>query len=181
MRKALPLWVMAVVPATLVGHALAYFLDGRSMADGRHAWFAPVFECSIAALILLCASLLSRSIFRYRFDSGFKSGASIFSVWLQLAIVQTTVFAAIETAEGAKITFFALAVQIVVALCAAYLLSLFARLVARCLASAQEAFGCLLRLLAQRSTFIGREPTARAVILFACAGSHRFQRPPPIF
>lgn len=172
---------MAVVPATLVGHALAYFLDGRSMADGRHAWFAPLFECSIAALILLCASLLSGSIFRYRFDSGFKSGASIFSVWLQLAIVQTTLFAAIETAEGAKITLLALAVQIAVALCAAQLLAIFARLIACCAAGTKEAAQHLQRLFTRRSIFIRREPATRVVMLFACAGSYRFQRPPPVF
>ena len=179
MRKSLPLWVAIAVPAMLAGHAAAYALAGLNSADARHAWFSPVLECSLAVLILTGTILLAGTFVGARIFARTKIEQSFFAVAPRLAIAQSLLFGAAETLEGAHITLAGIVAQLITAVFAAYLFSLFTRLLARCFATAVEASRYLQRLLAAVAVYVPRATPARASALFACAGPHSFQRPPP--
>jgi len=178
-RKSLPLWFAAVIPSMLVGHAAAYTLSGRTMADGRHAWLAPTLECSLAVLLGVCSVVLASTLLRWGIFKRTNVERSLFELWPRLALAQLVLFGATESLEGVHVTLFGIAVQLVTALCAAYFLSLFSRLVVRCIAGADQASRYLERLLTETVALAGREPAPRSVALLACAGHNRFQRPPP--
>jgi hypothetical protein len=84
-----------------------------------------------------------------------------------------------ERAEGTHASALACVVQLAVALCAAYLLSLFARLVADCIAGAEEAGRYLARLYAPCASFAFRQPQWCTNSLAVRVGSYRLKRPPP--
>lgn len=179
MKRSLPLWLAAVVPAALAGHGLVYALAGRSTADGHHAWLAPALECSLALLATLCLLIGGGALIKSGILAQTRIERSCLELWPRLACAQTAVFAFVEHAEGAHVTLLGIAVQIAVALLAAYVLSLFMRLVARCLETADDACAYLARLLGDRAPFVPRSPLTVACALAVRAGTSRFQRPPP--
>ncbi len=177
--KRLPLWIAAVVPSMAGGHIAGYALAGVSAADGRHGWLSPALEIGAAALIglgalMLAATLLRAGIFRRSQIEG-----SVIALAPRLAASQLVLFLVAETLEGRTGTPAGIATQIVSALLAAYVLSLFGRLVERCIAGADEAGSYLERLAAATAVFGLIDPAPRTVTLFASAGNSRFQRPPP--
>ena len=178
-KRPLPLWFAAVVPATLVGHGLAYAISGQSAADGRHAWMLPALECSLAlllALSFLCAgqALLKAHIFVHT-----SVEKSCLALWPRLALAQIVLFSAIERAEGGHAGLMGVLAQVFVALLVAYVLSLFARLLGSCARSAEHASRYLARLLQSVTSFVSRRPAPIAYALAIHAGTSRFQRPPP--
>lgn len=181
MKRPLPLWIAAVVPATLVAHGLAYALAGRSASDSQHAWVAPALECSLAVLAALCCALVAAALLKVGVMAHTASERSTIELWPRLALAQLVMFCAMERAEGTHASIAGCIVQIAVALAVAYVLSLFSRMLARCIAGAEAACEYLRRLAGSTSAiFVSREPQCVAHALAACAGSARFQRPPPI-
>ena len=178
-KAALPLWFAAVVPSMLLGHAAGYLLLGRPLTDARHGWFAFALENSTATLIAFCAILFAAALVHAGLFKQTRIEQSLTELWPRLAVAQIALFAAAESAEGLHLTFTGVLTQIIAALCAAYLLSLFSRLLQRCVSGTREASRYLERLQSQVVTFVGFERAPRAVALFACAGHSRFQRPPP--
>jgi hypothetical protein len=179
MKRALPLWVAAVVPATLAGHGLAYALSGRSAADGHHAWMAPVLEVSVALLIAACTSFALDALLRAGVFAHTAAERSWFALWPRLSIAQLALFVAIEHTEGATAGLLGCAVQIFIALITAYMLYAFARLLVRCARATQAASRYLQRMLRPVTSFISRQPAPVAYALAIHAGRARFQRPPP--
>lgn len=179
-RRSLPIWCAAVIPSMLVGHAAAYALAGRTVTDARHGWLAPTLECSLAVLLGVCTLLLASTLLRWGIFKRTKAERSLLELWPRLALAQLVLFGAIENWEGAHVTLLGIAAQLVTALCAAYLLSLFSRLIVRCIAGADRASRYLERLLTETVAFAGSEPAPRSFALLACAGHSRFQRPPPL-
>jgi hypothetical protein len=177
--RALPVWTAAVVPATLAGHGIAYALAGRSLADGHHAWIAPGLEISVAVLLAVCTTMLGGALMRLHLlvHSGIER--SLLALLPRLCVAQLTIFVLMERAEGTHASALACVVQLAVALCAAYLLSLFARLVADCIAGAEEAGRYLARLYAPCASFAFRQPQWCTNSLAVRVGSYRLKRPPP--
>lgn len=181
MKRPLPLWIAAVVPATLVGHGLAYALAGRSASDAQHAWVAPALECSLAVLAALCCALVAGALLKAGVMAHTASERSTIELWPRLALAQLVMFCAMERAEGTHAGVAGCIVQIAIALAVAYVLSLFTRMLVRCVASAQAECEYLRRLVDRTAaSFVAREPQCIARALAVCAGSARFQRPPPI-
>ena len=181
MKRPLPLWIAAVVPATLVGHGLAYAIAGRSAADSHHAWIEPALECSFAVLAALCCWLLSDALVKAGVMVHTAAERSTLDLAPRLALAQLALFAGMERAEGTHAGVIGCIVQIAVALAVGYVLSLFTRLLACCAASADAACEYLRRLAAcAPSRFIARDPQCVAYALAVRAGNARFQRPPPI-
>lgn len=181
MKRPLPLWIAAVVPATLVGHGLAYALAGRSMSDAHHAWVAPALECSLALLAALCCALVSGALLKAGIMVHTAAERSTIELWPRLALMQLLIFSLMERAEGTHAGAAGCAIQLVIALAVAYVLSLFSRLLVRCIAGAQQASQYLERLTqAPASFFISLQPLCVAHALAVRAGSARFKRPPPV-
>jgi hypothetical protein len=169
-KRALPLWIAAVLPATLAGHALAYALAGQSAADARHAWLAPALELSIALFLAAAAMLFLRLS---------AAEQSVWALFPRLAFAQAALFSAIELGEGNHVSLSGVLMQIAVALLAACALSLIARLLHRCRTAAEDTGRYLERLRERPLAFVPRRPVFRAYALAVHAGSARFQRPPP--
>lgn len=179
MKRALPVWLAAVLPATLAGHGLAYALTGRSAAGAEHSWMAPALEISLALLAAICAALIGGTLCRAGILKRTRAERSLIALWPRLAASQLLLFALIERAEGTSAGISGSLVQILVALAAAWLLCLFARVLARCRARSQEAGAYLERMFSARFSFVSRRPAAPAYALAVRAGRARFQRPPP--
>jgi hypothetical protein len=96
-----------------------------------------------------------------------------------MAFAQTALFAIIEGAEGTHVTLTGALVQVAVALLAAYVVSLFIRLLARCALGSQAAGAYLQRLLDDGARYFSLRPESPAFALAVRAGASRFQRPPP--
>lgn len=180
MKRPLPLWLAGVVPATLVAHGLGYALTGRSVGDAHHAWVAPALECSLAVLAALCCALFAGALLKAGVLVHTAAERSTLELWPRLAVAQLFMFTVMERMEGAHAGVPGYAMQVLVALCAAYVLSLFSRLLVRCIAGAHEASRYLERLLRGVNSFVSRRPFLVAHALAVRAGTARFQRPPPI-
>ena len=181
MKRPLPLWIAAVVPATLVGHGLAYALGGRSAAGAEHAWVGPALECSLAVLAALCCALTADALLKAGILTHTAAERSVIELWPRLSAAQLLMFAAMERLEGTHAGIAGCIVQLAVALCVAYVLSLFSRLLVRCINGAREASHYLERLThAPASIFISLQPQCVAHALAVRAGSSRFKRPPPV-
>ncbi len=177
--KRLPLWLAAVVPSMAAGHVAGYALSGLSSADGRHGWLSPALEVCGAALIGLGALIIASTLLRAGVFRRSQIESSVLALAPRLAASQLVLFVAAETFEGRSITPAGIATQIVSALLAAYMLSLFSRIIERCIAGAAEAGSYLDRLAAVTAAFSLIESAPRSLALFASAGNSRFQRPPP--
>lgn len=177
MKRPLPLWLAAVLPATIAAHALGYAVTGQSMADGRHLWLVPAFESSLAVLLLLATALIGGALVRAGVFARPSVEAAPLDLWLRLSAAQTALFVAIERAEGTPVGLIGCAIQIAVALGAALLLAAFARALAGCVRTGDVAARFLTRAVAA-PVYLG-QPFSRADVLAAVAGSRRFQRPPP--
>lgn len=180
MKRPLPVWIAAVVPATLVGHGLAYAIAGRSGADAHHAWVAPALECSLALLAALCCAMTAGALLKAGVMIHTAAERSTIELWPRLAIAQLAMFALMERMEGTHAGLAGSLVQVLVAFCVAYVLSLFSRLLVRCIAQTQAASQYLQRLLESKARFIPRCSYSIAHALAVRAGTARFQRPPPI-
>lgn len=178
-KRALPLWIAAVVPSTVAGHALAYAFSGQTAADGRHAWMQPALEISLALAAAMCVLVWAESLLRAGILVHTSHERSPLALWPRLALTQLTLFAAIEYAEGAHAGAAGLAAQGITALLAALLLAAFASFLARCAAGTRAASRYLQRLFADVTLFVSRHPIALAHALSVSAGNARFQRPPP--
>lgn len=180
MKRALPLWLAAVVPTTLAAHGLAYILSGRSTAGAEHAWVMPAMECSVAFLVALCTAATASALLRAGVFMHTAAEHSTIALWGRLAVSQIAIFALMEQAEGSHAGLFGCAVQVLAALCVAFLLALFSRMLARCVRCARSFSRYIERISRIGSTFVPRRPRSIAYALFVCAGSARFQRPPPV-
>ena len=178
-KRALPLWLAAAVPAALAGHGLTYALMGRTTADGHHAWVGAALEYSLVLLLSLCSAALGSTLLRAGVLIHTSAERSWVSLWPRLAFVQMALFAGMERAEGTHVGVLGCAIQILTALVAAYLLYLFGRLLVRCRISGEALSGYLKREYPALTSFISRRPGAIAHPLAVRAGTARFQRPPP--
>ncbi|HEX5275623.1 MAG TPA: hypothetical protein VFW34_10140 [Candidatus Rubrimentiphilum sp.] len=179
MSKRLPLWIAAVVPSMAAGHVAGYALSGFSAADGRHGWLSPAIEIGVATLIALSALIVAATLLRAGIFRRSQIESSVLALAPRLAASQLVLFVTAETVEGRTITPAGIATQIISALLAAYMLSLVAKLVERCIACADEAGSYLERLTSAICAFALIDPAPRTITLFASAGTSRFQRPPP--
>jgi hypothetical protein len=179
MKRALPLWLAAVVPATLAGHGLAYALTGRSAADGHHAWMAPVLEVSIALLLAACTALTVEALLRAGVFAHTPAERSWLALWPRLSVAQLALFATIEHMEGTNAGAVGCLIQVLVALVTAYMLYAFGHLLLHCARGAAAASRYLQRMLRTVTSFVSRRPAFVAYALAVHAGSSRFQRPPP--
>jgi hypothetical protein len=179
MKRALPLWLAAVVPATLAGHGLAYAAGGRSVADGHHAWLAPALELSIALFFASCIALAVDTLLRAGVFKHTPAERSWLALWPRLSAAQIVLFIAIEHAEGLHAGFLGCAMQVFVALVTAYVLYAFAQLLARYAHVSAAASRYLERMLQPVTSFVSRRPAAVSYALAVHAGRSRFQRPPP--
>lgn len=177
MKRPLPLWLAAVLPATIAAHALAYAVTGQSMADGRHFWLVPALESSLAVLLLLAATVIGGALIRAGVFARPSVDAAPLELWLRMAAAQTALFVAIEHAEGTPVALAGCAIQVAVALGVALLLCAFARALAGCVRAGDDAAQFLARIAAP-PIYLGR-PMSPAAALAAVAGTRRFQRPPP--
>lgn len=180
MKRPLPLWILAVVPATLVGHGLAYAAGGRSSADLQHAWLAPALECSMAVFAALCCALLADALLKAGVLMHTAAERSVLELWPRLALAQTALFFGIERLEGTHVGVLGCLAQLLVAFGVAYVLSLFSKLLVGCIAGAQAASQYLQRLNDTAATFVVRQPQCISHALAVRAGNARFQRPPPL-
>lgn len=180
MRRALPLWLAAVVPTTLAAHGLAYVLSGRSTAGAEHAWVMPTLECSVALLVALCTVLTASALLKAGVFIHTAAEHSTFALWGRLAFAQIAIFAAMEQAEGSHAGLFGCAVQVLAAFCVAFLLALFSRMLARCTACARVFSRYIERLSVNVAAFVPRRPRSTEYALSVSAGTARFQRPPPV-
>ena len=155
-------------------------MTGRSAADAQHSWMVPALEISIALLFAICTALIGGTLCRAGILKRTRAERSLFALWPRLAAAQMLLFALIERGEGTAAHFSGFLVQILVALVAAWVLCLFARVIARCRAHSNEAGAVLERILAARTSFISRRPPQLAYALAVRAGRARFQRPPPL-
>lgn len=180
MRRPLPVWLLAALPATLVGHAIAYALTGQSMADPRHGYFGPSLEFAAGFFLALCIVLVLGALTRAGAIARVRVEARTLPLWLKLAPLQVALFCALERAEGLLPSLAGCGVQIALALLLALTLASFARVLARCVRAASVAATYLQRLRGQTvERYLRREPVVCAYALSVRAGSSRFGRPPP--
>lgn len=179
-KRALPLWLLAALPSTLLGHWLAYAGVGRTLADGRHVYAVPSLEISGLALGLICAGLLAGAVIQAGFVNRVRLDAAGWNLWLRLAPVQVALFAIVERVEGYAPSLTGCVVQCALAAVVAVFLGLFARYFSRCVLQTEQACAYLRRLLVcPPLTLPGRKPLVAALALGACVGPVRFGRPPP--
>jgi len=172
-------WFLAAIPATLVGHGIAYVLTGQSDADGRHSYLLPALECSLALLFTFCAARLLRALSLPRGPAA--TASSLLATAAKLAVAQVALFALAERLEGHAPTAIGFAIQVVVALLAAVAIAYFARLVRRFERSAIDAGEYLRRFRLNAAVLrLDRARHSPAYALAVSAGTARFQRPPPL-
>ena len=180
-KRALPLWIAAVVPAALVGHVLAYSLAGRAASGAQHAWIAPALECSLALLAALCCAATADALLKAGILAHTAAERSVIELWPRLGAGQLLVFAVMERLEGSHATLAGSLVQLCVALVVAYVLSMFSHLLVRCVIVAEQASQYLERLRhVPVPLLLLKQPQCAAYALAVHAGRARFKRPPPV-
>ncbi|HVA29537.1 MAG TPA: hypothetical protein VNF68_15250 [Candidatus Baltobacteraceae bacterium] len=179
MKRPLPLWIFAAIPATLAGHALAYALGGRVMADGHHRWFGPLLECALALLLAVSLWLLGDVMVKARVLARDIIERNALRLWPRMAAAQVVLFLSIEGIEGTSIRWTDVAVQVLVALIAAYALGLFARVLEACARGTAQAVRYLERLRRANLSFAGREPSTQSIAATLIFGTFRWGRAPP--
>lgn len=179
MRRALKIAGLLSVAAwgTLIGHAVTYLLEGRTLADGPHVYFSLALEIVFAAAALSCVVLVVRAM-QASGDRRVRETPSLPVFWIVLAALQVAGFAALESIEGNGPDAFGWSVEVMIALVLAVAVTLFLGFVERCVA----AFAATYHERARSYSAIRLPATAPwpPLRLAVCAGIHRFKRPPPI-
>jgi hypothetical protein len=180
MRRALRIAGLLSVAAwgTLVGHAVTYLLEGRALADGRHGYFSPLLEIVFAATALSCVILVVRAM-RASGDRRVRETPSLPVFWMILATLQVAGFAVLESIEGNAPDAFGWCVEVMIALVVAVAVTLFLGVVERCVAAIAATYHALARNHHSPIRLSATAPRP-SLQLAACAGIHRFKRPPPI-
>jgi hypothetical protein len=142
-------------------------------------WMAPALEVSIALFIAACTVFAVDALLRLGLLAHTAAERSWVALWPRLAIAQLVLFATIEHSEGTHAGLLGCAIQVLVALIAAYILYAFAHLLVRCARGAQAASRYLERIRRSIISFVSRRPASAAYALAVHAGRSRFQRPPP--
>ncbi len=180
MRRALGITGLLSVAAfgTLVGHAVTYLLEGRTLTDGRHGYFAPLLEIVFASVALSCVVLVVRAM-RAHEGRRVHETPSLPVLWMMLAALQIIGFAALESIEGNAPDAAGWGVEVIIALVAAVAVALFLGFVERCTLAAMATY---LRREQNRSGTLRLRATAiRSPLQLAISiGIYRFKRPPPI-
>jgi len=172
-------WVAGVAACgTLLGHAVAYALEGRSLADGHHGYFRPMLEVVLASALLRCLLIVRRAITSQAL--GRMHALPPFPrLWFIVASLQIVGFVMIELLESNAPDALGCGVEVLMALLVAVTITLFCRVVERCAQTMLYAY-------AQRLQSSGASPRRlplqvdAARSLAVCAGVHRFKRPPPL-
>ena len=133
MKRALPAWLLAALPATLLGHAAAYRIVGESMANAPHAYFGPLLEFSLGLIVVLGLATLVAALLRSGRLAVSVDG-TLAGTWVKLALAQTLLFSLLEHSEGYTPSLVGCATQILIALVLAAALVAFGRLIGRCIA-----------------------------------------------
>jgi len=172
-------WLACVaVCATLIGHALAYCIEGRDLADARHAYFRPSLDLALALTLLLGSALVMRVLRGRTALRTVEAVPSVARLWLGFALVQGLGFALLETAEGNAPDAVGCVVEAFTALVVAVVLSLFWGIIEL---SAQAVACAYLRRTRPPSALW--QPPAPAIVpparLAERTGVRRFKRPPP--
>ena len=165
--------------ATLLGHAVVYACEGRDLADGRHAYFMPVLDLAVAALLAGAIAMVLRALSGQRAGLGF-GAAPLAHRWLSLAALQIGGFVALEAMEGHRADLAGCAVEALVALLVAVALASFRRLLERCTVMAAAGYLRRFRGVGVRAPRYGASGLASAFALTTRIGIRRFKRPPPI-
>lgn len=172
-------WVAGVAACgTLLGHAVAYALEGHSLADGHHGYFRPMLEVVLASALLGCALIVGRAI-TSQGSRRMPALPPFPRLWFIVASLQIAGFATIELLEGNAPDALGCGVEVLIALLVAVGIKLFCRVVERCARA-------ILYSYAQRLQSPGAStrrppiPVDAARSLAVCAGVHRFKRPPPL-
>jgi len=180
MRQALRIAGLLSVAAcgTLVGHALTYLLEGRTVADGRHGYFSPLLETVFAAATLSFVVIAVRALRASR-NARVCATPTLPAFWVIVATMQVVGFAALESFEGNAPDIFGWSVEIVVALLVIVGVSVFLGLVERCAIAIAATYA---RRARRYDNVLSMRPLApgTSVRLALLIGIHRFQRPPPI-
>lgn len=180
MRRALGISGLLSVAAfgTLVGHALTYLLERRTLADGRHGYFALLVEIVCASVALSCVVLVVRAM-KIRNGRRLHETLSLPVLWMLLATLQVAGFAGLESVEGNAPDVTGWGLEVLVALVVAVAVALFLGFVARCILGTGATY--LERERSHRGVMASRASGVRSPLqLTICAGVHRFKRPPPI-
>lgn len=165
----------------LLGHALTYLLDGRSMLNGQHSWMLPAVEASAAFLVGVFTLLVATALLDARIMTYSRFECSAWRLWPRLGAAQVALFCLVEHVEGTHAGFLGCAIQLAVAYLCAALVAHFTRLIVDCARGTAQAARYLVRSFAAPAVFAAREPLVAAAALAVCAGTSRFQRPPPKF
>jgi len=141
MARALQVaWIVTVaVCGTLLGHAVVYALEGRSVADGHHGYFAPMLEVVLASTLLGCALIVDRAIT----SQGFRRMDALpplSRLWFIVASLQLAGFVTIEFFEGNGPDALGCGVEVLIALLVAVGIALFYRVVERCVQTILYAY-----------------------------------------
>jgi hypothetical protein len=176
LRSAWPVSVIAC--GTLLGHAVTYAFEGRSLADGHHGYFAPMLEVVLASAFLGCALIIGRAVTSLRAPH-MNALPPLQWLWLIVASFQTAAFATLEFFEGDAPDVFGCGVEVLMALLVAIVIMLLCRVVERCAQAILYAY-------AQRPQSSGASrrrlplPVDGARSLAVRVGVYRFERPPPV-
>jgi hypothetical protein len=171
-------WAAGIVASgTLLGHIIAYALEGRSSADGHHAYFSPLLEVAVASALLGSALFAGRRI-ASRGLHRTHALPPLSRLWFIVASLQTAGFVALELLEGNTPDALGCIVQIFAALLVAVAMTLFCRILEHCAHIMLCSYATRLRSSAGALTR-RLPPVDAARTLTSRAGVRRFKRPPP--
>lgn len=165
---------------TLAGHAATYLIEGHTMEDGRHGYFAPSVEIAVASALLLGIVAVVRRL-TAPVERRASEAMPLPTVCLALATLQIGGFVAMELCEGNAPDLTGCGIEALTALLIGAVVSLFLGFVERYVPPIS-------------ATYVGRRRNARpairrlptdsvppSLLLAVRVGICRFQRPPPIF
>jgi hypothetical protein len=141
---------------------------------------APALESSLALLAFAVAASIGTALIRSGVFTDGPIDRSCWALWPRLAVAQAALFVFAERMEGSPVGFIGVAVQICIALIAAYVLSLFVHVVDACERLACDVSRYQQRTPSRLASLIPRCGTVPHFSLAVCAGTSRFQRPPPL-
>ena len=181
MAKGLQIaWIASIVAcATLLGHVVAYALEGRTLTDGHHGYLAPMLDVVLASAFLGCAVILGRAVTSQR-ARRMDALPPLPLLWLIVASFQTAAFAALELLEGKAPDALGCGVEVLMALLVAVAIKLFCRVVERCARAMLSTYARRLHSSGASTRRPLLPPVDAALSLAVRVGVHRFKRPPPL-